>query len=155
MAVSLPIMIMTGFYILVLLLIILVDVKRRRVLNIVALPATATAIFFSLSQGTQAFYLTVLGAVIGYLFFYILYWLGARLYGPGALGFGDVKLAMLLGAMLGLQQIMFALALGLLLAGLAAGVLLFASQHCHRRSKLPYGAFLAAAGIFTLIWNVI
>lgn len=155
MAISFEAQSATGFYIIILLLIIAVDLGWRRILNIIALPATALALLFSLTQGAQAFYLTFLGALTGFLFFYMLYWLGVRLYGPGALGFGDVKLALLLGAMLGLQQILFTLALGLFLAGIAAGILLCAGRHFHRRSTLPYGAFLASAGIFMLIWNAL
>jgi leader peptidase (prepilin peptidase)/N-methyltransferase len=69
-----------------------------------------------------------------------------------ALGFGDVKLAMLLGAMVGLSQVLTVLSLGMLLAGGAATVLLLIRRQ-DRSSVIPYGAFLAMAGIIALIWN--
>ena len=140
------------FYIIVLLLIIIVDLQQRRILNEIALPATLVALAISLAFGRESFLLALLGALIGFLFFYALFWLGGRLYEPGALGFGDVKLAMLLGAMLGLQYILHTLALGLLLAGLAAFLLLLAGR-AGRRNTVPYGAYLAAAGIFMLLWT--
>jgi leader peptidase (prepilin peptidase)/N-methyltransferase len=140
------------FYIIVLLLIIIVDLQQRRILNEIALPATLVALAISLAYGRESFLLALLGALIGFLFFYTLFWLGGRLYKPGALGFGDVKLAMLLGAMLGLQYILHTLALGILLAGLAAFLLLLAGR-VGRRNTLPYGAYLAAAGIFMLLWT--
>ena len=71
-----------------------------------------------------------------------------------ALGFGDVKLAMLLGAMVGLDQIMPVLAYGMLMAGLAAIVLLL-TRKANRGSSLPYGAFLAVAGIGFLLLPLI
>ncbi len=153
MVITLNPAIATSIYVVVLLLIIVVDLGWRRILNIIALPAAVLALFFSLTQGMPTFYLTILGALLGFLFFYLLYWLGERVYGPGALGFGDVKLAMLLGAMLGLQHILFTLALGLMLAGVTAVILLITNRRYHLRSSLPYGAFLAAAGIIMLVWN--
>jgi leader peptidase (prepilin peptidase)/N-methyltransferase len=96
--------------------------------------------------------ISLAGAIVGFLFFYALYWIGGKLYGPGALGFGDVKLAMLLGAILGLQQILITLSLGMLLAGVTSIILLLAKTG-NRRSALPYGAFLALAGITVLVWT--
>jgi len=155
MAITLNATMVAGFYIVILLLIMVVDIRQRRILNVIALPATVLALLISLTQGTRFFYLTFLGALIGVLFFYLLFWFGKRLYGPGALGFGDVKLAMLLGAMLGFQHILFTLALGLLLAGVTGVILLCAGRRFHLRSTLPFGVFLAWAGIIMLVWNII
>ena len=155
MAVTFNVLVVTVFYMTILFMIIVVDLRRRRILNVIVLPAITLTILYSLTQGTRSFYLTVLGALTGYLFFYLLYWLGKRLYGPGALGFGDVKLAMLLGAMLGLQQILLTLALGLLIGGVTAVILLFTNRRFHPKSSLPYGAFLAGAGIIMLVLDIV
>lgn len=151
---TLPILLITCLYIMVLLLIIGVDLHQRRILNKVTLPGTLVALLISLAYGWQPFFLALLGALIGFLVFYGLFWLGGRKYGPGALGFGDVKLAMLLGAMLGLQHILFTLALGMLLAGLAAILLILAGRAGQKRT-LPFGAYLAAAGVVMLVWTSI
>ncbi len=139
-----------GLYIGILFVILLVDVRERRVRNALALPATGLALLAGLLDGREAFLLTVSGALAGFLFFYGLYWLGRNLYGRSVLGFGDVKLAMLLGAMLGLQQVFPALVLGILLAG-CSGMILLLTKRAGRHSTLPYGAFLAAAGILMLL----
>ena len=143
---------LTAFYIVVLLLILLVDIRERRILNALALPGTVVALLAGLANGRDTFLAALLGAVIGFLFFYALYRVGRKLYGSSALGFGDVKLAMLLGAILGIQQVLIVLSLGMLLAGLAALVLLLAKRG-GAQSSLPYGAFLAFAGIMALIWT--
>jgi leader peptidase (prepilin peptidase) / N-methyltransferase len=145
----------TVLYIAILLLIMVIDLRRRRILNIIALPATGLALLLSLAQGWRSFYLTILGALIGFLFFYLLFLLGKRLYGAGALGFGDVKLALLLGAMLGFHYIIFTLALGILMAGVTALILMSGRQRFHRWNTLPYGVFLAWAGIMVLVWTKI
>ncbi len=141
----------TGIYILVLFLILLVDLRQRRILNAVTLPATLLALAVGLINGRETFLIALLGALAGFVFFYLLYLAGRKFYGHGALGFGDVKLAMLLGAILGLQYVWPALVLGLLLAGLTA-VLLLLSGRAALRTSLPYGAFLAGAGIIVLVW---
>ena len=73
-----------------------------------------------------------------------------RLYGPGALGMGDVKLAALVAAVVGLPAAAWALLLGVLLAGVVAAVGL-ASGRLGRGTVLPYGTFLALGGIVVLV----
>jgi leader peptidase (prepilin peptidase)/N-methyltransferase len=143
-----------GVYILVLILILFVDLRQRRILNAIALPATLLALLVGLIDGRESFLVAFLGMLAGFLFFYLLYWAGKKFYGPGALGFGDVKLAMLLGAMLGLRYVWPALILGLLVAGLT-GILLLLTGRAGLRTSLPYGAFLAGAGIVVLVWTTV
>ena len=145
-------MYLTLFFILILAIILLVDIKQRRILNALTLPAALIALLAGLLNGRDEFLAALGGAFLGFLFFYALYWSGGKLYGSDALGFGDVKLAMLLGAILGIQQVLTALAMGMLLAGLA-GALLLGAKRLNKQSTLPYGAFLAFAGIVTLIWT--
>ena len=87
---TLLMILITCFYIVVLLIIIFVDFQQRRILNVVALPTTVSSLLIGLILGQRYFILAFLGALAGFLFFYALYWLGRQLYGPGALGFGDV-----------------------------------------------------------------
>lgn len=139
-----------GSYIAILLLIMVVDLRWRRVLNALSLPGTALALLAGWLAGREAFLLALSGALLGFGLFLALSWAGRRAYGTAVLGFGDVKLAMLLGAMLGLQQILPALALGLLLAG-GGSLALLLTRRARRDSMVPYGAFLAAAGIVVLL----
>jgi leader peptidase (prepilin peptidase)/N-methyltransferase len=143
---------LTILYIIILLLILLFDIGERRILNGLALPGTMIALIAGLVNGREAFLGALTGAVLGFLFFFALYWIGSKYYGAGALGFGDVKLATFLGAIIGVEQVLIVLASGMLLAGLAAALLLVTKQDGRRRS-LPYGAFLAFAGIIALIWT--
>lgn len=139
------------FYIVILFLILVVDIRERRILNALALPGTIVALLAGLASGRSEFLTALSGAAAGFLFFYSLYWVGRKFYGSNALGFGDVKLAMLLGAILGIQQVLIVLSLGMLLAGFA-GIILLLTRHGSKQSTLPYGAFLAAAGIIALVW---
>ena len=145
-------MYLTILYIIILSLILLVDVRERRIINSLALPGTLLAIGAGLVNGRDTFLIALTGAVLGFLFFYALYWIGRKLYGSEVLGFGDVKLAMLLGAILGIELVLIVLSFGMLLAG-SAGVVLLLAKRKDRHSTLPYGAFLAFAGIIALLWT--
>ena len=141
-----------AFYIALLLLIIVIDLENRLILDITTLPGTALALLFSFLLPQINLISALLGAVIGYLIFWLIYWLAKVTFGPGAIGQGDVKLAMLMGAMLGVPAILVALVLGIFLGGLISGLLL-ATRLVKRRSYLPYGQYLALAAIVMLLWG--
>ncbi len=129
----------------VLVLLAVVDLEQRRLPNVVVLPALAAAV--ALSDDPLAAALVAAGAFGAFL---SLWALGRYVYGPGALGMGDVKLAALLGAALGWPAGGYALLLGVLLAGGFAAWLLL-SRRAGRGALLPYGAFLALGGLIALL----
>ncbi|MEJ7871051.1 MAG: prepilin peptidase [Rubrobacteraceae bacterium] len=67
---------------------------------------------------------------------------------PGGMGMGDVKMGGMLGAFLG-PYAALAVFVGALVGALAGGVLMVFGR-MQRRTALPFGVFLALAGIFTL-----
>jgi prepilin signal peptidase PulO-like enzyme (type II secretory pathway) len=141
-----------SIYIAVLILVIVIDLEHRLILHVVTFPTTAFALIGSFLLTDNSLLLAIAGAVAGFIFFYLAYLLGRRLFGPGALGFGDVTLATMMGAMLGFQRIFFALILGILLAGIF-GLIALASRRASRRTYFPYGPFLATGGITMIIWG--
>lgn len=148
--------VVNSFYIAILILVIVIDLEHRLILNVVTFPATALALAGSLivSNEENTLRLSLVGAVVGFVFFYGAYWIGQLLFGPGALGYGDVKLAMAMGAMLGFHRIIFALVLAIFLGGLVSAIVLFVNRRVNRRTFLPYGQYLAIGGIIMLLWGV-
>ncbi len=130
----------------VLLLLAVVDWEQRRLPNVVVLPALVAAVALSVAPMAAA-----LTAALAFVVFAGFYALGRRLYGPGALGAGDVKLAALVGATVGWPAAGFALALGVLLAGGAAAVLL-ATRRAAPGATLPYGFFLAVGAVAVMLF---
>ncbi len=148
-----PALLVTAFYFAALILIIVIDMEHRLILHIVTFPTTLLALILSVFMDNgNSFWLAVVGAVAGFLVFYVLYWIGQLTFGPGALGFGDVTLAMTMGAMLGFRYIFFALVIGILLGGLIS-FLLIALRLLNLRSRIPYGQFLAVAAMVMLLWG--
>jgi leader peptidase (prepilin peptidase)/N-methyltransferase len=71
---------------------------------------------------------------------------------PGWLGFGDVRLAALLGLALGWMGPWY-LFIGFMAAnllGAAVGIGLIVANKARRTTPLPYGVFLAAGSLFAL-----
>ena len=134
-----------GLFAAVLVLLAVVDWEQRRLPNVVVLPSLAAAIVLS-----GAPLMAALAAALAFVAFLGLFAFGRRLYGPGALGMGDVKLAALVAAVVGLPAAGWALLLGVLLAGGAAAAWLL-SGRAERGALLPYGAFMALGGIVVLL----
>ncbi len=141
-------------YIAILLLITVIDLEHKLILDVVVAPALALALVGSLvvppNVNTLASALS--GAAVGFGVFGLFYWIGKRWMGAGALGFGDVKLALLIGAMVGFAQIFLTLALAVVL-GAVVSVVLLALGRVSRTTALPYGQYLAIAAIVMLIWG--
>jgi len=85
----------------------------------------------------------LLGAVVGLAIFLVL-----QVLGRGSLGVGDMKLALLIGAMRGFPDVFNALLLGTLLGGLAAAFLLIVMRK-GRKASIAYGPYLAAGAILS------
>lgn len=141
-----------AIYAAVLILVIVIDIEHRLILHVVTFPTTVLALIASNFLTDNNLLASALGAVGGFIFFYLAYVVGRRLFGAGAFGFGDVTLAMTMGAMLGLHRVVFALVLGILLGGLWSliGIL---TRRMHRFSYFAYGPFLAIGGLLMLVWG--
>lgn len=74
------------------------------------------------------------------------------LFSVEAMGWGDVKLLAMLGAFLGWKGMLLALFGGALIGTLVGGAYLLASGK-GRRTPLPFGTFLCAAGLGALFWG--
>lgn len=141
-----------ALYVAILILVIVTDVEHRLILHAVTFPGTLLALLGSFFMTSNDIVLALLGAAIGFAVFFAFYWVGRLLFGPGALGFGDVTLSTMLGAMVGFPYVIFALVIGVLLGGLIS-LLLIVSRRLKMSSYTAYGPYLAAAGILVIIWG--
>jgi leader peptidase (prepilin peptidase)/N-methyltransferase len=88
-----------------------------------------------------------LGSVIGFILLFLV-----ALIFRGGMGWGDVKLAALLGLIVGYPLIFIALWIAVIGGGIIAGVLLL-TRVKNRKDTIPFGPFLALAGIGTVLWG--
>ncbi len=145
-----------SLYIAILILIIVTDLEHRLIYDVVVFPAMLLALAGSLlvTPDENNIRLALAGGLVGLVIFGALYGLANLLYGRERipLGMGDVKLALLLGLMLGWHRIWFCLFWAILLGGVVTLVLLL-TRRVGRGTALPYGQYLALSGIAFLIWG--
>src|SRR5437868_2664666 len=118
------------------------DLERRIVPNRVVLPAAAAALALqTVAYPSPEWAIGALGAA-GFLFV-------AALAYPGGMGMGDVKLALLLGAMLG-RDVTVGLMVGMI-AGLVPSLVLVARHGAAaRKMGIPFAPFLAFGAVVAL-----
>ena len=89
------------------------------------------------------------GAVAGYLSLWSVYWLFKLATGKEGMGAGDFKLLAALGAWLGWQMLL-PIVLAASLIGAVVGIALKFSGGLHEGRYVPFGPFLAGAGLVVL-----
>ena len=94
----------------------------------------------------------VLGAIVGYLALWSVYWVFKLATGKEGMGFGDFKLLSALGAWLGWQLIPLVILLSSFV-GATVGILLIVFRRHGRSTPIPFGPYLAAAGMIAILWG--
>ena len=87
----------------------------------------------------------ILGAAVGYLSLWSVYWAFKLLTGKEGMGFGDFKLLAAIGALCGWTAILPVVLMSSII-GAIVGITLIAVQGRDRATPIPFGPYLAAAG---------
>ena len=128
-----------------------IDLKHQLILNKIVYPVAIVALivnFFAPSLfSLHNFLFGLLGGAVGFLILF----LPALIYSKG-MGWGDVKMAGLIGLMTGFPNVIVAVFGGIILGGLTAIVLLVFKKK-NRKQGIPFGPYLALATIITFIWS--
>jgi leader peptidase (prepilin peptidase)/N-methyltransferase len=94
----------------------------------------------------------VIGPMVGYLSLWSVFWLFKLATGREGMGYGDFKLLAALGAWLG-WQMMPAIILLSSVVGAVVGIGLIVVARHGRHVPIPFGPYLAAAGMIALFWG--
>lgn len=152
----------TVFWGSIFLVIMFIDQEHQLILNKITLPAAIVALVIlavnslcpelGLFRGVEFWpHISILsglmGAAIGFIFFMIV-----LLIYPGGMGMGDVKLAGLIGLVVGFPLTLVALFIGIFIGGLVAVVLLLTGKK-DRKAVIPYGVFLGIGPIVVLLYG--
>jgi len=143
---SFPLLVLRSVFVLVLVQVIFFDLEHRLILDRIMFPSMVLALVVSLfGHPWWAGIATGLGA--GGLFL-LLAVAGSAIFKAEAMGFGDVKLAVFLGLLLGPLPTVQALFYGVFLAGLVSiGVIIWRRS---MKGTIAYGPYLAAGALIVL-----
>lgn len=122
---------------------------RRRIPHVLTIGGIVVALAGRGLISAESLILGCLGVIVAATLFAAIYLLARRHYGPRAFGFGDVMLAALIGAILGPVGALWALAVGMLLAG-GYAVWLHYRHPDHSNMMLPFGPFFALPALVAL-----
>jgi leader peptidase (prepilin peptidase) / N-methyltransferase len=131
-----------AFFCATLVAISVTDIERKVIPNRIVLPAAVVVLLAQTALHPSPEW--ALGALGASLFLFL-----AALAYPAGMGMGDVKLALLLGAMLG-RTVPVAMMVGMISALVPSVVLLVKHGRAARKMRIPFGPFLALGGIVAL-----
>jgi leader peptidase (prepilin peptidase)/N-methyltransferase len=144
--------IVLGVFLAALMVLLATDLDQRLLPDMVTLPLIGYSLVVLITglnpllEGKELAFVSALGAAIGAP---ALLLVTDRLFG-GALGMGDVKLAVSLGAMCGVSR----LVTGFLVASVLFAVVLvvlIAARRIQLRQAIPFGPVLIAAGVIATL----
>ncbi|WP_371188161.1 A24 family peptidase [Thalassotalea maritima] len=94
----------------------------------------------------------VIGAIVGYMSLWSVFWLFKLITGKEGMGYGDFKLFAVFGAWFG-WQLLPLLILMASLVGAIVGISMMVLSNHERSKPIPFGPYLAVAGWITALWG--
>ena len=129
-----------------------IDFDTQLLPDDITLPLLWTGLLFNLNGVYTSLHNAVLGAVIGYLALWSVYWLFKLITGKEGMGYGDFKLLAALGAWMGWEMLPLII-LSSSLVGAIVGITLMVVLKHGRNIPIPFGPYLAGGGLIALFWG--
>jgi len=129
-----------------------IDIDTQLLPDSITLPLIWIGLLANINATFAPLDVAVLGAIAGYLALWSVYWLFKLATGKEGMGFGDFKLLAAVGAWLGWKLIPLVILLSSFV-GAAVGILLIIFRRHARSTPIPFGPYLAAAGLIAMLWG--
>lgn len=129
-----------------------IDIDTQLLPDSITLPLLWLGLLYNLRGTFTSLDSAVIGAIAGYLSLWSIFWLFKFATGKEGMGYGDFKLLAALGAWLG-WGLLPAIVLLSSVVGAMVGITLIAASKHGRNIPIPFGPYLAAAGVIALFWG--
>ncbi len=129
-----------------------IDIDKMLLPDEITLPLlwlVLTATLFGVGQSSAD---AILGAAVGYLSLWSVYWAFKLLTGKEGMVYGDFKLMAIFGALLGWQQLPLVILLSAVVGAVVGSLMLMASNK-GQDTPIPYGPYIIGAGFIALLWG--
>jgi leader peptidase (prepilin peptidase)/N-methyltransferase len=137
---------------LALLALAFIDFDTQLLPDSITLPVLWAGLLLNLNSGFVPLADAVIGAVVGYLLLWSIYWAFRLLTGKEGMGYGDFKLLAALGAWFGWQAIPAIILLASVVGAVVGIALMMFARH-GRDVPIPFGPYLAGAGVLALFFG--
>lgn len=129
-----------------------IDLDTQLLPDDITLPLLWLGLLLNLNNVFTSLPNAVIGAVVGYLVLWSVYWAFKLTTGKEGMGFGDFKLLAAIGAWLGWTLLPLVILLSSLV-GAAVGISLIVFAKHGRNIPIPFGPYLAGGGLIALFWG--
>ena len=130
----------------------LIDFDHMLLPDQIVMPLLWLGLLVNLEQTFVPLNDAVIGAAVGYMSLYSVFWLFKLITGKEGMGHGDFKLFAMFGAWIG-WQLLPILILMASVVGAIVGVSLMVFNNHQREQAIPFGPYLAISGWITLLWG--
>ncbi|MBS4015437.1 MAG: prepilin peptidase [Candidatus Latescibacteria bacterium] len=135
-------------FILLLIIAAFTDISHRIIPNVISVPGVVLGLILN----SKDYINTILAILISAGIFWLFRQLGLWLRKQEMMGWGDIKLAAMIGAFLGVGQGLLALFIGVVAGVLVWTVLMFLKLKS-RKDYIPFGTFMVLGSIITIFWG--
>jgi leader peptidase (prepilin peptidase)/N-methyltransferase len=129
-----------------------IDFDTQLLPDDITLPLVWAGLLINLNGTFATLANAVIGAAAGYLILWLVYWAFKLATGKEGMGYGDFKLLAAIGAWFGWQMLPLAILLSSFVGALVGIALIVLARH-GRNVPIPFGPYLAAAGVIALFWG--
>jgi leader peptidase (prepilin peptidase)/N-methyltransferase len=129
-----------------------IDFDKQLLPDDITLPLLWSGLLFNTFGAFTDLQSAVLGAIAGYLLLWSVFWAFKLATGKEGMGYGDFKLLAAIGAWLGWQILPLTILLSSFVGALVGIALIVLARH-GRNVPIPFGPYLAAAGIIAMFWG--
>ncbi|MBK6403459.1 MAG: prepilin peptidase [Rhodocyclaceae bacterium] len=129
-----------------------IDFDTQLLPDDITLPLLWLGLLFNLWNTYTDLSSAMIGAIAGYLSLWSVYWLFKLITGKEGMGYGDFKLLAAIGAWLGWQVLPLTILLSSFVGALV-GIALIVLARRGRNVPIPFGPYLATAGVIALFWG--
>lgn len=129
-----------------------IDFDTQLLPDSITLPLLWIGLLFNLFGVYTDLESAVIGAIAGYMSLWTVYWAFKLATGKEGMGYGDFKLLAALGAWFGWQILPLTILLSSFVGALVGVALIVLAKH-GRNVPMPFGPYLAAAGLIALFWG--
>jgi leader peptidase (prepilin peptidase)/N-methyltransferase len=131
---------------------VFIDLDKMLLPDQLTLPLLWLGLILSVNHTFVSAQDAIIGAALGYLSLWSLYWAFKLLTGKEGMGYGDFKLLAALGAWLGWQHLPIVILLSSFV-GAIVGITMLSLQDKDKSQPIPFGPYLATAGWLTLLYG--
>ncbi len=140
------------FFLTIMIALTFIDADTQLLPDDLTLPLLWAGLLINLFHTFTTLPNAVIGAAVGYLALWSVYWLFKLATGKEGMGYGDFKLLAAIGAWLGWPLLPLVILLSSLV-GAVIGVALIVLAKRGRNVPMPFGPYLAIAGVIALFWG--